>query len=75
VRNLIVIGLGYLLVGTVSVGSLLLLISFYDFMGITRQSASHYAALYAYTISCTCVMFFVVRADICRRMAERSSID
>jgi hypothetical protein len=64
VRNLIVIGLGYLLVGTLGIGSLLLLISFCDLMGITRQSSSHDAALYAYTISCTCVVFFVVRAEI-----------
>ncbi len=63
VRNLIVIGLGYVLVGTVSIGSLLLLFSFCDVMGIPRQSSSHYAALYAYTISSTCVMFFAVRAE------------
>ena len=63
-RNLIVIGLGYLLVGTVGIGSLLLLFSLCDAMDITRQSSSHYAALYAYTISCTCVMFFVGRSEI-----------
>jgi hypothetical protein len=64
VRNLIVIGLGYLLIGTLGIGSLLLLFSFCDFMGIARQSFSHYAALYAYAISCACVVFFVGRAEL-----------
>jgi hypothetical protein len=64
VRNLIVIRLGYLLVGTVSIGSLLLLLSLCDVMGIARQSFSLNAALYAYTISCACVAFFVGRSEI-----------
>jgi hypothetical protein len=64
VRNLIVIGLGYLFIGTVGIGSLLLLISFCDVMGIAGKGSSHYAALYAYTISLTCVAFFAARAEI-----------
>ena len=64
VRNPIVIGLGYLLVGTVGIGSLLLLFSLCDVMGIARQSSPRDAALCAYTLSCTCVMFFVVRSEI-----------
>jgi hypothetical protein len=64
VRNLIVIGLGYLLVGTLGIGSLLLLFSFCDFMGVHHRSSSGNAALYAYTISCACVVFFVGRAEL-----------
>ena len=64
VRNLIFIRLGQLLVGILSIGTLLLLFSFCDAMGIIRQSSPYDAALYAYTISCTCVILFVVRAEI-----------
>jgi hypothetical protein len=63
VRNLFVIGLGYLLIGTVSIGSMLLLFSFCDIMGLARESFSYNAAVYAYTISCTCVMVFALRAE------------
>jgi hypothetical protein len=64
VRNLIFIRLGQLLVGIVSIGTLLLLFSFCDAMGITRQSSPYDAALYAYATSSACAMFFAVRAEI-----------
>jgi hypothetical protein len=64
VRNPIVIGLGYLLVGTVGIGSLLLLLSLCDAMGIARQSSSLYTGLDTYAISSACVMFFVGRSEI-----------
>jgi hypothetical protein len=59
-----VIGLGYVLVGTVSIGSLLLLFSFCDTVGIVPRSSSGNAALSAYTISCTSVILFTIRAEL-----------
>jgi hypothetical protein len=63
VRNLIVIGFGYLVVGTVSIGSLLLLFLFCDIMGFVRPSPSYHAALYSYAFSSTCVVFLAGRAE------------
>jgi len=63
VRNLIVIGLGYLLFPALCIGSLLLLFSFCDMVGINHRSSSGSAALYAFAISCASVMFFIVRAE------------
>jgi hypothetical protein len=63
-RNLVVIGLGYLLVGTVSIGSLSLLLLFCGTMGIVRHSLPDNAAVCAYAISSACVLLFAGRAEL-----------
>ncbi len=68
-RNLFVIGLGYLIVSATSLGSLFVLLSFCKRLEIERQSPQHYAALYAYALSCVCGMFFVMRAEMRWRKA------
>jgi hypothetical protein len=68
-----VIGLGYLLIGAVSIGSLLLLFSFCSMMGIVRHSSSDNAALGAYAISSACVIIFAVRGEL--RWRKRVGLD
>jgi hypothetical protein len=68
-RNLLVIGMGYLLVGIVSIGSLFLLGYMCDNLPIQGHSYSHYAALYAYAAGCSCTVFFCASAELRWRKA------
>ena len=70
-RNLVVIGLSYILIGALSLGSLFLLFSFCDSMSIARHSPSDHAAKFAYAISYACVVFLVVRAELRWQTAVR----
>jgi hypothetical protein len=63
-RNLAVIGLGYLLIGILSLGSLFLLLSLCRHLGIGFQSGSHDASVLAYIVGTYCIGFFALRAEI-----------
>jgi len=64
VRNAIALGLGYMLVGGSALGSILLLFSMSDHLGVGRRSAEHYSSLYAYTVCYAIVTFLAIRADL-----------
>ena|SRR6266404_1696905 len=61
--NLLIIGLGYFLLLATSVGSLLLLISGLEGLGVGRHSQRD-AAVYAYTASLACGVFLAGRSEI-----------
>ncbi len=61
-RNLLVIGFGYIVIGVSSVGSLLLL-GVLERINICRGPQG-YAALYAWTVSFTCVGVLAMRSEI-----------
>lgn len=62
--NQFVIRFGQLLVGILGIGSLLLLASFWEHIGILRRSSAYYASLYAFAFTSGCGIFFAVRAEI-----------
>jgi hypothetical protein len=62
-RNLLVIGLGYIVVGGSAIGSLWLLREASERMGFGRD-AQGYAARYAWTVSFTCGSLLVLRSEI-----------
>jgi hypothetical protein len=62
-RNLLVIGFGSILIGTVGVGSMFLLQSFCRSSDIIRHTSSYCAALFAYAIGGFSVVFIAVRAE------------
>jgi drug/metabolite transporter (DMT)-like permease len=64
VRNIVVIGVGYVVIGSSAIGSALLLLAICDRLGIGRHSSQHYAALYAYAISYACGCVLAVRGEI-----------
>jgi hypothetical protein len=64
VRNLAVIGAGYVVIGISAIGSVLLLLAISDRLSIGRHSSQHYAALYAYAISYACGGVLAVRGEI-----------
>src|SRR6202140_1631932 len=63
VRNPVVIWLGYIVIGAVSLGSLLLLRSICCSLGIVRPNSSYYAALYSYVAGGAFVVFPAIRAE------------
>jgi hypothetical protein len=64
VRNVLAIGVGYVVMGSSAIGSALLLLVVSDRLGIGRHSSQHYAALYAYAISYACGCALAVRGEI-----------
>lgn len=63
-RNVLALGLGYILVGGSALGSILLLFSISDHLGVGRRSAEHYSSLYAYTVCYAVVMFLAIKAEL-----------
>jgi drug/metabolite transporter (DMT)-like permease len=57
VRNPLVLGLGYLVVGASGIGSLVALLMICDRFGVGRNDPQHYNALYAHAISYGCGVF------------------
>jgi hypothetical protein len=64
VRNALALGLGYILVGGSALGSILLLFTISDHLGVSRRSAEHYSSLYAYTVSYATITFLAIRAEL-----------
>jgi hypothetical protein len=62
-RNLFAIGIGYVVIGLSSIGSLVLLLAVSEQMGIGRQRQG-YGALYAWTLSFVIVGVLVIRSEI-----------
>jgi hypothetical protein len=63
VRNRIVIGLGYIVFGLLSLGSLFILLRALQGMDIGRGTPSYDAGLYAYAIGLACVTAFAGRSE------------
>jgi len=64
VRNALALGLGYILVGGSVLGSILLLFSISDHLGVGPRSAEHYFSLYAYMACYAVVTFLAIRAEL-----------
>jgi hypothetical protein len=62
-RNLAAIGLGYALVGSSTIGSLLLLRRIFIPLGIVSGSNQSYDALFAFAISYACCVLIAIRTE------------
>lgn len=60
VRNPFAICLGYVLIGTSAIGSVLAVLTISDRLGMSHNGRPHYAALYAYAISYASGVFISV---------------
>jgi hypothetical protein len=63
-RNLLAIRTGYIAVGILAPGSLFLLLSLCNRLGIDFHSRTHDASMWAYILGTGCIVFFGVRAEI-----------
>lgn len=64
VRNLFVIGLGYAVIGTSSLGALLLLLRTLEGLGINLHSSQRDAGVLAYAIGYGFILFVAGRSEI-----------
>jgi hypothetical protein len=71
VRNMLAIGTGYVLIGSSAIGSLILLLSITNRLGIARKSSQREFALYAYTIPYAVISFLTIRAELKWRKSIR----
>ena len=72
-RNPLVLAVGYLLIGIVALGSLLILLWSDERLGIPRRGDAYHAGLGSYAAAGASVAFFVVRAEI--RWRKSSGLD
>src|SRR5690349_19298714 len=70
-HNQYVIRLGQLLVGGLSIGSLLLLLRLWEQIGLVIHTHPYNMSVYGFVLSSGCVMFLAVRAEIRWRKSSR----
>ena len=70
-RNFLVIGIGYVVVGVSSLGSLFILLRVLERMDVGRDTPQDNSALYAYTASFACIAALAVWSEFkWRKLAE-----